>query len=126
MEGFVKRIIVCLLLAVAVAAVAMAADVTGTWTGTMAPEDGEGHPALLVLTQTGAAITGTAGPDDAQQFPIQKGMIDGAKIILEIAPHEGALFHMELVLDGDHMKGDMTGKMDDETMKAKVDVSRVK
>jgi hypothetical protein len=126
MKGFVKRIFVCFLLAVAVAAIAMAADVTGKWTGSFTPENGEAHTALLVLKQDGAAITGTAGPDESQQFPIQTGKIDGNKVVLEISPSEGAVYHMELVLDGDHLKGDMTAKRDDGTMTAKLDVSRAK
>jgi hypothetical protein len=122
----VKKIFLCFGLAVAVAAIAMAADVTGKWTGSFTPDNGEVHPALLVLKQDGAAITGTAGPDESQQFPIQTGKIDGNKVILEISPSEGALYHLELVLDGDHLKGDLTAKREDETMTAKLDVSRVK
>ena len=125
-EGLVKRVFVFVILAVAAAAMAMAADVTGKWTGTLAPEGDDSHTAFLVLTQNGTAITGTGGPDESQQFPIQTGKIDGNKIVLEISPHEGALYHMELVLDGDHIKGDITAKQDDQTMKAKLDVSRVK
>jgi len=123
----VKRFFVCFLLAVAAAAIAMAADVTGKWAGTLTPgEGGDSQPACLVLTQNGTAITGTGGPDENQQFPIQTGKIDGDKIVLEIAPHEGALYLMDLVLDGDHIKGDITAKRADETMNAKLDVARVK
>ena len=121
-----KRILVCFLLAVAAAAIAMAADVTGKWTGTLTQENGEAHTALLVLKQDGAAITGTAGPDENEQLPIQTGKIDGNKVVLEISPNEGAIYHLELVLDGDHLKGDVTAKRDDETMTAKLDVSRTK
>jgi hypothetical protein len=127
MEGFVKRIFVCVLLAVTAAAIAMAADATGKWSGTIAlTEGGDSQPALLVLTQSGTAITGTGGPDENQQFPIQTGKIDGNKIVLDISPSEGALYHMELVLDGDDIKGDITAKRADQTMTAKLDVSRVK
>jgi len=126
MEGFVKRIFVCFLLVVAVAAIAMAADVTGKWTGSFTPENDESHSALLVLKQDGAVITGTAGPDESQQFPIQTGKIDGNKVVLEVSPSEGAVYHLELVLDGDHMKGDLTAKRDDGTMTAKLDISRAK
>jgi hypothetical protein len=122
----VKRIFVCFLLVVAAAAIAMAADVTGKWTGSFTPENDEAHTALLVLKQDGAAITGTAGPDESQQFPIRTGKIDGNKVVLEISPSEGAIYHLELVLDGDHMKGDLTAKRDDGTMTAKLDVSRAK
>src|ERR1017187_8707264 len=119
MEGFVKRIFVCFVLAAVTAAIALAADVTGKWVGSFLPEGGDSHPACLVLTQNGTAITGTAGPDETQQFPIQTGKIDGNKVSVEIAPHEGAVFKIEMVLDGDHLKGDLTAKQEGETMTAK-------
>jgi len=122
----VKRTFVCFLLAVATAAIAMGADVTGKWTGTFVPEGGDSQPAMLVLSQNGTAITGTAGPDESQQFPIQTGKIEGDKVVVEISPTEGALYRIELVLDGDHLKGDITAKRGDQTMKAKIDVARVK
>jgi len=115
-----------LILAAAAALTAAAADVTGKWTGTFTPDNGEAQPALLVLKQSGTAITGTAGPDENQQWPIKTGMIDGAKVVFEVAPDEGRSFKFELVLDGDHLKGDLNGTHDGEVMKAKLDVSRAK
>jgi opacity protein-like surface antigen len=126
MEEFVKRFLACVLLAFAATAIAMAADVSGKWTGSLTPENGDAQSALLVLKQDGAVITGTAGPDENQQFPIQTGKVDGNKIVIEIAPTEGTLYHLELVLDGDHMKGDLTAKRDDQTMTAKLDLARAK
>jgi hypothetical protein len=121
-----KGIFKCVLVAAAVAAIAMAADVTGKWTGTIAPDGGDTHTALLVLKQDGATITGSAGPDESQQFPIKTGKIDGNKVVIEVAPTDESLYHLELVLDGDHLKGDATFHRGDDTMTGKVDVSRVK
>ena len=121
-----KRFLACVLLAFAATAIAIAADVSGKWTGSFTSENGDAESALLVLKQDGAVITGTAGPDENQQFPIQTGKVDGIKIVLDIAPGEGAVYHLELVLDGDRMKGDLTAKRDDQTMTAKLDLARAK
>ncbi len=121
-----KRICACVLLAIASAALAVAADVTGKWTGTLAPDGGDAHTALLVLKQDGMSITGTAGPDESQQFPIKNGKVDGNKVVFDVSPTDESLYHMELVLDGDRLKGDLTAHREDQTMTAKLDVSRVK
>ena len=58
---------------------------------------------------------------------IAKGKIEGGKITLETAEGEGPAIKFELVLEGDdHIKGDATGSHDGQTMKAKLDVTRVK
>lgn len=122
-----KRTFVCFLLAVVTAAIAMAADATGKWTGSFTPENGDTQSALLVLKQNGTAITGTAGPDEGEQWPIRVGKIEGNKVTVEVQSEDGvAVYRCELVLDGDHMKGDLTATRGDQTMKAKMDVSRVK
>ena len=42
-------------------------NLTGKWTGTFTPENGDEGPALLQLKQTGTDITGSIGPDDNEQ-----------------------------------------------------------
>jgi len=61
--------------------------VTGKWSGTHAADpnaEAKESTALLVLKQSGSDITGTVGPNADEQFPIQKGKIDGDKITLEV------------------------------------------
>ncbi len=81
--------------------------------------------AFLVLKQNGLELTGTVGPREEDQFPIQKGKIEGDKITIEAMAGE-TLIKFELVLVGDHIKGDAAGSHDGEPMKAKLDVTRVK
>src|SRR5258706_4006616 len=92
------RILCCFLLT----AIAMFADVTGKWTGTFdaTGPDGQTKPgtALMILKQSGDAITGTVGPNEDQQFTIKVGKIDGDKIALEVAPDEGPVIKFELTL----------------------------
>jgi len=59
------------------ASVLSAADLTGKWTGTFSEHESEGKGALLILQQSGNELTGTAGPDQEKQFPIQNGKVDG-------------------------------------------------
>ena len=122
------KTLLCFLLA-ATLAVAADVDVTGKWTGTfnMTGPNGEtdNSTAVLMLKQSGAAISGTVGPDEEKQFPIVKGKIDGDKITLE-ADHDGHPLNFTLVLAAGRITGDVQMSRDNQTMKAKLDVGRAK
>jgi len=109
---------------------AMFADVTGKWSGSFEVTRPDGQTkastAFLVLKQSSDAITGTAGPNEDQQFSIKSGKIDGDKITLEVAADDGAVLKFDLTLTGDHIKGDVKGEKDGEKMTAKLDVTAVK
>jgi len=124
------KTLACFLLLLGLALSAAAADITGNWSGTfnMTRSDGESNEgeALLVLKQNGSEITGSVGPNESERIPIAKGKIEGDKITLETAGGEGPAIKFELVLEGDHIKGDASGSHDGQTMKAKLDVTRVK
>ena len=103
-----------------------AADITGKWTGTLGPVGGEeGSPALLELKQTGTEITGSVGPDESQRHTITKGSIDGNKVALEVTA-EGRSIKMNLVLEGDHLKGELVMTSGGQSRTAKLDVTRAK
>jgi len=123
-----KKILVCLMLAGAMAIMAAAADVSGKWSGSFTPDSGEGHTAFVVLKQSGTNITGSAGPAADQQWTDLKGTIRGDKVTLEVkSPEDGMVYKCDLVLAGDHLKGDVTATgSGGETMKGKMDVTRVK
>ena len=121
----------CFLLLLGLALSAAAADVTGKWSGSfnLTGPGGEtkDSEALLVLKQTGSEITGTVGPNEDQRFPIAKGKIEGDKITLETAEGDDhPAIKFELVVEGDHIKGDASGSHEGQTMKAKLDLTRVK
>jgi hypothetical protein len=107
-------------------AAAAAADVSGKWTGTFKATAPDGQTregtAVLVLKQTGDAITGSAGPDESEQHALAKGRIEGDKITLET--DDGV--KLDLVLAGERISGDVTITRDNGTMKAKLDVGRAK
>jgi hypothetical protein len=120
------RTLLCLLLVATLAGMALAdVDVTGKWEGTFKVTDPSGETkestALLVLKQKGTDITGMVGPNEDEQFPIQKGN----KIVLE-ADHDGSPIKFDLVLTGDRITGEANGSHDGQTMKAHLDVTRAK
>jgi hypothetical protein len=116
----------CTLFLAAFAVVAQAAEVTGKWTGTFTPEEGGGGTGVVNLKQNGTELTGTAGPSDDEQIAISEGKIDGDKVTFQISHPNGMTLKMMLTLDGDTLKGDVTGSRDGQSMKAKLDLKRVK
>jgi hypothetical protein len=114
------------LLLVALAAGALlAANATGTWTGTFTPDDGEARPAYLVLKQDGDKVTGTAGPDQNDQRPIQNGKADNGTLTFEVATEE-AVMKVALTQDGDDMAGTLTRERGGETQTAKLVLKRAR
>jgi hypothetical protein len=120
-----KKAFLCFLLA---AALSMAADANGKWSGGFSTDNGGAGTAFAVLKLSGAALSGTAGPSEEEQWPIQNGKIAGNKVSLVVkSPRDGASYACDLVLDADHLKGDMTvTRPDGQTQKAKMDLTRVK
>lgn len=120
----------CILMLLGLALSAAAADITGSWSGSfnITRPDGETKEseALLMLKQNGTEITGSVGPNENERFPIAKGKIEGDKITLESAEGDGPSIKFELVLEGDHIKGNASASRDGQTMTAKLDLTRVK
>jgi hypothetical protein len=116
----------CTLLLALSAMTALAADVTGKWSGTFAPEGQNPSGAYVVLKQSGETLTGSAGPEETQQWPIANGKIQGNKITGTVTSPEGMVFKLDLTVDGDRIKGDVTGTQEGQVMKGKVDLARVK
>jgi hypothetical protein len=124
------KTILLLVLTITLAGLALAdTNVTGKWSGSFntAGPNGETKEstALLMLKQNGTDITGTVGPNEDEQFPIQKGKIEGDKITLQV-DHDGHAMTFSLVLASERITGEAQMSRDGETMKAKIDVSRAK
>jgi hypothetical protein len=123
------KLMKAVLLAVVLVLAASAADLTGTWSGTFTITMPDGKTSddtvHLVLKQNGSTITGTAGPSAEQQVPIAKGTITGNKVMLEVPVPDG-MFKFDVALEGEHLKGDVTRTAGGESMKAKMDATRVK
>ena len=117
------------LFSIVMALVASAADISGTWSGTLKITGPDGQTQddtiHMILKQDGNKLTGTAGPSASEQLPIQKGAVDGAKVTMEVPIPKGA-FKFAVALEGDHLKGDVTMESDGQTIKAKMDATRAK
>jgi hypothetical protein len=118
-----------ILLAALFALAASAADVTGAWNGTFKVTMPNGQTTNdsvhLVLKQDGTRVTGTAGPNAAQQAPIAKGSIEGNRILLEMPVPEGT-YRFDLSLEGDHLKGDVIKSAGAQSIRVKMDAVRAK
>ena len=80
-----------LLLIALTAATLVAADATGTWTGTLTPSDGTSGPARLVLKQEGDKVTGTAGPDATEQHTIENGKAESGNLTFQVSTPGGVM-----------------------------------
>jgi hypothetical protein len=103
----------------------LAADATGTWTGSLLGPDGQQGTAHLVLRQDGEKLTGTAGPSPEEQHEIENGKSADGKITFEVGS-EGGTMKFDLKQEGDEIKGEISMERDGETRKAQLAVTRVK
>ena len=130
-SGDLVKVFSCILLVLALAMTACGADVTGKWSGTFTPLGADGQAGTsdggyMVLQQKGADITGSDGPNENQQWPVQNGKIVEDKITVEVTDPDGAVYKMALTVKGDHLSGEGTVTLQGETMKAKIELARVK
>ena len=118
-----------ILLSMVLALVASAADVSGTWSGSLKVTGPDGQTQddtiHLTLKQDGGKLTGTAGPTAGEQLPIEKGAVEGDKVTMEVPVPNGA-FKFDVAIEGDHLKGEVTLAAGGQTMKAKMDATRAR
>jgi hypothetical protein len=104
-------------------------DLTGKWSGsfaiTFSDGDTKDDKAFMDIKQKEAEITGTAGESPDRQWAIQKGKIEGNKVIFEVQT-EGPLIKFELTLVDGHLKGEAKAEHEGKSMKAAVDLQRRK
>ena len=86
------------------AGAAGAADLGGTWTGSMVMNDGTRGGAYVRLKQSGSVITGTQGPSADHQFPISSGRVEGNLVTIEARPGPSVL-RLTMTLEGDKLTG---------------------
>jgi len=95
---------------VAFVALIHAADVTGTWSGSMAMTKGDetkDDTAYLVLKQTGAEISGTIGPNAEKRLTITQGSAEGNNVYIEATVEGDNKLVLRLKVDGDKLVGDL-------------------
>ena len=118
------KIFVALLLLTVAAA--MAADLTGTWSGSFKPEGGEHDtPQLTTLKQQGTALSGSAGPNTGEQYPIENGRVDGSRASFQVTTGEWK-FTYNLTANGNALAGDLKLESLTDSRTAKVRLTRIK
>ena len=122
-----KRIAVLLIFS----AFALMADATGKWSGTVsgvfrAADGDKSQPLFVVMKQDGAALTGSIGPDEKTQIPIQKGAAEGDRLKFEVVQGDKGTLYFDLKSTADEIKGEAQFKKfeGDETT-FKVELKRV-
>ena len=106
---------------------AMASDLTGKWSGSFKVEGGDHNvPQLFSLKQQGKLITGSGGPNAAEQYPIEKGRIDGDEIRFELTTGEWKFTYDLREVGSDGLKGDLKLESVGDSRKAKVSLTKVK
>ena len=118
-----RAIVLVMLFAVA----AMASDLSGKWSGSFKVEGGDHSvPQLFTLKQQGKLLTGSGGPNAGEQYPIEKGRIDGDEIRFEITTGEWKFSYDLRVVGSDGLQGDLKLESVGDSRKAKVSLARVK
>jgi hypothetical protein len=112
-----KRIL-CLCVAIllmAGTATAFAADVTGTWTGTVKGPDGNGFPVSFTFKLDGTTLTGTVQGPQGDPIAISDGKVDNDKISFNVSfngmtiKHDGTIAGDEIKLTTKTDQGDFPG-----------------
>jgi hypothetical protein len=86
---------------------ALAADVTGKWTGQMAgPDGGDGFEIAFTFKQDGAKLTGTVQGPQGDPIEITDGKVDGDKVsfVVKIDANGGMKITHNGTISGDEIK----------------------
>jgi hypothetical protein len=79
---------------------ALAADVTGNWTGEMGGPDGGGMTITFHFKQDGTKLTGTVEGPQGEPVQINDGKVDGDKISFTLKIDFGGGDGMKIIHDG--------------------------
>lgn len=105
--------------------IVVAADFTGTWRGTLTPENRGPGSALVILKQTGDMVTGTGGENENDRHEITNGKVTGDTVTFEIQQEEWTM-RFVLTLDGDALTGRVTRERNGQQQTAKLNLKREK
>ena len=107
-----------------------AGELTGKWSGkfeiTNSNGESKSDSAYMNLKLAGTTITGTAGPNEDQQWAIKNGKLGEGKLTFKVEMEDGGSIDFDLVFDGDTIRGSAAGTGNGgEKLSAKVDLKRV-
>ena len=107
------------------------ADISGKWSGSIDVIDNAGGapistPVRAVFEQKANLVSGKIGRrEDERTESIRNGKVEGTKISFEVSSVETtSAMKFNLVLDGDHLSGEMKGTVDSGEVVGKVNLTR--
>ena len=114
-----------------VPAQAQTTNLSGKWTGTLTRSAPDGRtqsiPFMFDLTHKEKVLTGTAGPEAARQWKIEKGTVDAGKVTFRVQQPDGPLRTFTLKLVEGRLQGEMLAELPDgQSFTTKVDLGRDK
>jgi hypothetical protein len=108
-----------------------ASDVSGKWSGSIEVADNAGGssittPVRAEFQQKANLVSGKIGRrEDEQAETIRNGKVDGSKVSFEVSSVETtSAMKFNLVLQGDHLEGEMKGTVDSGEIVGKVRLTR--
>ena len=109
---------------------AKAPNMSGTWVGTLTLANTE-RLMHVVLAQSGASVSGTAGPHSSKQMPISEGKVEttdaGTSVSFQMDTGvEGAVMLFEFALTDTGLKGTITISQKGEKISGPVELTPVK
>lgn len=120
MKAFVTAI---LLLATSL----MAADLTGKWSGSFKVSGGDQTvPQLFILQQQGNKLSGSGGPNAAEQYPVENGRFDRSHVRFELTTGEWKFAYDLEPAGEDRLEGDLKLESINDSRTAKVSLIRLK
>jgi len=129
MKTLAAIVLVALALAPAATA-AQATDLTGNWNATFTRTAPSGQTQSITFTfhftQKGKVLTGTVGPDAERQWKVEKGVVDGDKVSLQVQQPEGPLRSFTLTHAKARLEGTMKLDFQGQTGEAAVVAERAK
>jgi hypothetical protein len=114
-------------LAVVFAALPLAAsDVSGKWSGKFVDtqDESKSEPVFMILKQEGSQLSGSGGPTEDEQHPMQNGKVEGDKLTFEIPTGKGTIY-FDLKATDNEIKGEMKRTRADGTDTARLSLKRM-
>ena len=112
------------------AVAAQATNLTGTWNATFTRTAPSGQTQSITFTfhftQKGKVLSGTIGPEPAQQWKVEKGVVDGAKVTFQVQQPDGPLRSFTLTLAKGRLQGTQKVEFNGQTAEVTVDAERAK
>lgn len=106
---------------------ALAADLTGKWSGSFKVEGGEHNiPQYFTLRRNGKSLSGSGGPDAGEQYPIENGRVEGDEATFQLTTGEWKFTYHLRPLGAEGLAGDLKLESVNDSRTAKVSLTRVK